>query len=509
MHDSTIDEYELTQPPPAAQPPAHRSSRISTSSSFSSLDLAKPAVTPVPDLTGQHALAELAPTPSAAQQGSTRSRRLSISEPHNADSLPPVDTGVGAWTFVVFGFVLECFVWAYGYSFPSVLVYLQHTEPWSHSSLAQLSAIGSTLLALLFFVPVFAVSLLRRYNDWRRPILFAMVAVNSGSMLASSWATKTSHLIVLQGVLGGFSGAVLYAPVLLYLNDWFMEKRGLSSGIVFSGSSIGGAAFPFLINHILERYGFATLCRIWAGVTLVAFAPAVWFVKPRVPTSRVASGQRAPWLAASPKMLVDPIVLVVCAITLVASLPYYQVSFYLPTYVLSLGTSTSSTIVVALINGSASLGAVAVGWASDTSLPWTVVALGLASGAVALLAWGFASSLAAVFAFAVVYSFFTPIFSIWGAGAREAAGANPHLSTLIVGTFSVARGVASLVGPYIGTALYSPEDASSSSTWGHFGFARIIVFVGVVSGLGALGGPALVWAQRARRHAKARAGRAQ
>ncbi|BGP49266.1 hypothetical protein JCM10450v2_005149, partial [Rhodotorula kratochvilovae] len=344
-----IDDIELTSPPRTAAPP------ISRSSTLSSLDSAKLSLS-APDLTGHHALAGLAPTLGIDEERGATLRRLSGSEPDRAAGLLPVDRGVGAWTFVVFGFILECFVWAWGYSFPSVLVYLQQHEPWSSSSLATLSAIGSTLLALQFFVPVFAVSFFRRYSDWRRTTLFAMVAINCGSMLASSWATKTVHLIILQGVLGGFSGAVLYAPVLLYLNDWFVEKRGLSSGIVFSGSSIGGAAFPFLINAILEKHGFATLCRIWAGITLVAFAPAVWFVRPRVPGTRMRNGERPPWLAASPKLLLDPIVLVISAITVVASLPYYQVAFYLPTYVLSLGTSTSSTVVVALINGSASIG---------------------------------------------------------------------------------------------------------------------------------------------------------
>ncbi|GAA6052497.1 hypothetical protein JCM3770_003796 [Rhodotorula araucariae] len=494
-----IEDIELAAQPPAA-PPFSRTSTLSSLDSAAKVSLSgEPAPT----------LAYAPPTLDRlddAERARTL-RRLSGSEPDRAAGLPPVDGGVGAWTFVVFGFILECFVWAWGYSFPSVLVYLQHHEPWSHSSLATLSAIGSTLLALQFFVPVFAVSFFRRYSDWRRTTLFAMVAVNCGSMLASSWATKTVHLIILQGVLGGFSGAVLYAPVLLYLNDWFVEKRGLSSGIVFSGSSIGGAAFPFLINAVLEKHGFATLCRIWAAVTFAAFAPAVWFVQPRVPATRLGTGERPPWLAASPRMLLDPIVLVVSAITVVASLPYYQVAFYLPTYVLSLGTATSSTVVVALINASASLGAVLVGWASDRSLPWTVVALGTASGLIALVAWGFANSLAAVFAFAVTYSLFTPIFSIWGAGAREAAGANPHLSTLIVGTFSVARGVASIVGPYIGTALYQPDLATSPARWGRFGFARVIVFVGVVSVCSALGGPALIWAQRDRARRKGAQGR--
>ena len=54
-------------------------------------------------------------------------------------------------------------------------------------------------------------------------------------MLAASWATKVWHLILTQGILCGLSGAVLYTPVLLWLNGWFHLKRGLATGIIFSG----------------------------------------------------------------------------------------------------------------------------------------------------------------------------------------------------------------------------------------------------------------------------------
>ncbi|GAA5989766.1 hypothetical protein JCM11641_006027 [Rhodosporidiobolus odoratus] len=502
MPTAITESIELTTPAMAASPSFNRRD----SSSTLAKDSRPTSIAALPDLSGQYALAETGLGVQEEQVRQRRLRRMSGSEPQEGLELPPVDKGVGAWSFVCFAFVLECFVWAYGYSFPTVLVYLQQTPPWSSSSLAELSAIGSVGLALLFFCPILAVAFFRRYPDWRVRVLFAMIFVNCGSMLVASWATKTWHLIVLQGVLVGFSGAVLYAPVLMFLNDWFAEKRGLSSGIVFAGSSIGGIGFPFLINSILEKHGFATMCRIWACVTFAAFTPAVYFVKPRVPSQKPKHGERAPWLAVSPKLLLDPIVLVMFTLTFLFSLPYYQVSFYLPTYTLSLSASSSSTIVVGLVNGAAAIGAIAIGWASDRSLPWTMTVLGLASGFIALLAWGYASSLAVVFAFAVGYTFFTPVFSLWGAGAREAVGANPHASTMVVSSFSIARGIASIVGPFIGTALYDPHEAESRPKWGRFGFSRVIIAVGVLSLLSSLGGPALAWARREKTRRKIRDG---
>lgn len=79
------------------------------------------------------------------------------------------------------------------------------------------------------------ISFFRRYPEWARTLLWIAVAVNCLAMLAASWATKVWQLIVLQGVLCGYSGAILYTPVLLWLNGWFHHKRGIASGIIFSG----------------------------------------------------------------------------------------------------------------------------------------------------------------------------------------------------------------------------------------------------------------------------------
>ena len=93
----------------------------------------------------------------------------------------------------------------------------------------------------------------RRYPDKAKLILWTATGVSVGSMFISSWATHTWQLILLQGVLGGTSGAVLYTPVLLWLQDYWVERRGMASGIIFAGTGIGGFVFPFLIGSLLDR----------------------------------------------------------------------------------------------------------------------------------------------------------------------------------------------------------------------------------------------------------------
>lgn len=74
---------------------------------------------------------------------------------------------------------------------------------------------------------------------------------------------------------------------------------------------MGGLIFPFLISSaLLDKYGFATMCRAWAGITLAVYAIAVYLIKPRVPL-RKPRGPRSPWFVMSDfRFLKNPVVIV-------------------------------------------------------------------------------------------------------------------------------------------------------------------------------------------------------
>ncbi|POY72795.1 hypothetical protein BMF94_4204 [Rhodotorula taiwanensis] len=441
-----------------------------------------------------------------AEEAGQKMRRMSMGDETGTDgmSLPPIDKGKDAWSFCFAAFILETFIWGFSYTFPSVLVYLESHDPWQKESIASLSAIGTVQLAVMFIFPCTIISFFRRYPDWVRTSLWVSVAVNCLAMLAASWATKVWQLIVLQGVLCGLSGAVLYTPVLLWLNGWFHMKRGLATGIIFSGTGVGGLIFPFLISSaLLDKYGFATMCRAWAGITLAVYAIAVYLIKPRVPL-RKPRGPRSPWFVMSDfRFLKNPVVIVMTLTSFTSSLAYFPCSLYLPTYTSTLASPVSANIVVAVFNLAASCGSAVIGYTADLSTPITVMASGLAGSLLALTAWGFASSLGAVFAFAVLFGFATQICSTWGPAATDAVGANPHLATLVFCTFGIFRGIASIVGPYISTTLFEPVIAQEHAAWGRFGFRRVIIFVGAMSALSATGGAALHWARKYNARVKA------
>ncbi|GAA6012717.1 hypothetical protein JCM11491_002540 [Sporobolomyces phaffii] len=428
-----------------------------------------------------------------------RDTRMRSRSSGHEQSLPPVDKGVAAWTFVVAATILD---WGFGISFSVILVHLENHQPWSSASLAALSSIGTIQLGLMFFLTFFVNNAFRRYPDKAKPALYISGAIYSLSMLLSSFANQVWQLILTQGVLCGLSGAVLYGPCLLWTMEWFTEKRGLASGIIFSGTGLGGAAFPFVLGKLLESCGFAWTCRIWSFICAAAFGFATYFVRPRAPPPKFSKGQTRPkWFLVNLRALNHPVNWTISITTLIASLAYFPVSLYLPIYTQSLLNDASSftpNIVAAVFNLVAFLASMAIGWASDKSLSATATFVGVTGGAVALGAWSTADTLARVFVFSAIFGATTPISSYWGAATREIGGTDPYISGVLLSFWGMIRGLASILAPFLSTSLYDGKEAHihsqvelSNDGFGRFGFRDLIIFVGVLSLVSSFGGVAL------------------
>jgi hypothetical protein len=80
----------------------------------------------------------------------------------------------------------------------------------------------------------------------------------------SSYATTVWHLILTQGVLYAIGGCFLYYPIFLFIDEWFVQRKGFAYGIMWAGSGCGGLSGPLVINWGLARYGHETFLRGWA-----------------------------------------------------------------------------------------------------------------------------------------------------------------------------------------------------------------------------------------------------
>ena len=98
------------------------------------------------------------------------------------------------------------------------------------------------------------------------PLGLAIVVV---AIALSSFATSVWHLILTQGVLYAVGGGLLYYPVFLFIDEWFVQRKGFAYGVMWAGSGCGGLSGPLIINWGLSRYGHQKFLRGWA-VALVS-----------------------------------------------------------------------------------------------------------------------------------------------------------------------------------------------------------------------------------------------
>ncbi|KKY31193.1 putative major facilitator superfamily transporter [Diaporthe ampelina] len=75
------------------------------------------------------------------------------------------------------------------------------------------------------------------------------------SLALSSLATTVTQLVATQGVLCAVGGSIGYLPCILYMDEWFVRRKGLAYGIMWSGTGLAGAILPLLLEDLLSAYG--------------------------------------------------------------------------------------------------------------------------------------------------------------------------------------------------------------------------------------------------------------
>lgn len=111
--------------------------------------------------------------------------------------------------------------------------------------------------------------------------------------LLSSFSARVWHLIATQGVICAIGNGLLFSPSSLYLDQWFIRRKGLAIGIMWSAKSITGVVLPFIASACLNKYGSSTTLRAWT-VTTVCFTP---FLTVEISTSQhvLLSGLLQSW----------------------------------------------------------------------------------------------------------------------------------------------------------------------------------------------------------------------
>lgn len=92
------------------------------------------------------------------------------------------------------------------------------------------------------------------------------------------------------------------------------------------------------------------------------------------------------------------------ATAFIQAMSYFPVSLYIAIFTTTISSPLSATVVLSLFNISGVIGQILIGYLSDRfPYPWIMFVSTMGSAIAAFLLWGFADTLARVFAFAIIF----------------------------------------------------------------------------------------------------------
>ncbi|WRT67244.1 uncharacterized protein IL334_004211 [Kwoniella shivajii] len=411
-----------------------------------------------------------------------------MSPPSNQSGkpLPRVDGGWGAWSYLATATALETLVWGLASSYG---VFLDHyTMLYPHST-GLLPIIGTVSMGIMYLLLSPLSLYLTAYARQRTRTMWLGLIIMFCGFMGAAFASNASTLIVTQGVLYGIGGTMLYCPTTNYMFEWWLNRRGLASGIMLSGTGAGGLIMPLISNALLQKYGKrTTLLAIGISYTfLLAFL--IPFIRPRLPVAQ-PSVTRRPKINWS--FLKTSTFWLLWSGVLFQGLAAFMPVTYLPSYATALSLSpTIGTLSIALMNLARVPGQVIIGHLADKMGPRKLILLmALASGISVFAGWGAAKNVGGLVGFSLAFGAFagsyTALFSRFIAILNHD---DPHLPAILYSLFFLARGIGSIASGPLSSALMSNTSlGNAKGGYGVGGYGVLIVWTGVgmvMSGVGA------------------------
>jgi MFS family permease len=304
-----------------------------------------------------------------------------------------------------------------------------------------------------------------RLRRWCGPL---GLVVTTASLVASAYATSVGQLIATQGVLYAIGCGLLFSPTSLYLDEWFIARKGLAYATMWAGKSIVGVGMPFLMNAVLSRYGLRTTLLSWAVASAILTIPLLVLLKPRVPLASTAQSAQRPLSFA---FLRYNLFWMVQIGNIIQSMGYLMPSTYLASYAQSLGLPQLTGPVLLAVFAFASVpGGLFLGMLGDR-LPATtgIMISSLGSTLAVFLLWGMSQHVAVLALFSIMYGFFAGGFSsTWSGILHEMKRQDAGVDTgLLFGMLMGGRGLGFVLSGPIGGALLESRKISAGSFSGY------------------------------------------
>jgi MFS transporter, OFA family, oxalate/formate antiporter len=163
---------------------------------------------------------------------------------------------------------------AFIFGFPGVMAPF-----WQQSFGVGRGAIGNILFFVLAAIGIFMFFVGRWQEKFGQRAMISVGAVICGIsplLLVYSGGISTVYL---WAFLTGLASCFIYIPTLTTVQQWFPMKRGLVSGLVNFIFGLSAAIMAPIFGYMLERFGYANMNLILAGVSLLIGISAAQFTE--------------------------------------------------------------------------------------------------------------------------------------------------------------------------------------------------------------------------------------
>ena len=346
----------------------------------------------------------------------------------------------------------------------------QRDTPFTGTSPAQISLIGTLSVSLMTIGAPFTVAWAKRFSP--RLICLSGTVVFSAALILASFSNKLWQFELTQGFLLGIGTCLAYMVTVSVAPTWFGARRGLALGIITSGTGIGGLIWAPALKACIERFGFRQALRMAGGIAFVLNAAAAtamaWEPQTRISiqmensmrSSRASGIIHVPlvdWRVAKSRRFIAHAVGAI-----LQSAAYYLPLFFFATYARSLGYSnTAGANFIAISNACNAIGKVVIGYAADrmgrlNALVFTTAMSAIATAALWIPSTYHDNNNSAAkhlfISFTVMYGIFASAYvALFPTSLVELFGAQNFAS--VNGVLYMVRGLATLVGTPVGGAM--------------------------------------------------------
>ncbi|KAI1456632.1 MFS general substrate transporter [Annulohypoxylon moriforme] len=394
-----------------------------------------------------------------------------VEERGRDQELKPVDGGRDAWVVLIAGLVFEAFFWGYPVCFGVFQNYYSN-QPEFQGSSSNIALIGTLAQGLANLGAPFSAMLTKRFPKYQRQQIWIGWPFCIFGLIGASFSNSVGGLIGTQGVMYGVGFVVLTYPIINMINEWWVARKGMAFGLISASSGVTGTFLPFVMESLLNRYGWRTTLRICAVALAVLTGPLVPLFRPRLPASESAVLAKTDWA-----FLKRPLFWIYALAFLIQGVGFYFPSVFLPSYAASIGISpVSGALLLALMSIAQVLGQFAFGYLSDKTLPVSFLAtICLVAASLACSTfWGLGKSIALLAVFSLVYGFFGYGYGTMRVAMGRAVSDDPSIVVSTYSIFVFLQGIGNvLVGP-ISAALMTPSTERGQFGAGKYGGVVIL-----------------------------------